>query len=462
MTRRLAVSHNGFLKDGTKYLVEVGGESKDVQRALVVTGGLARQYWPKALSTDPNIRWTNIPIAPDNYEILANQPSISRIDFIDAGTFSYSSDPDDTVDQTTPGTWLASSVTAIEQYIIRGTLVSGTDNWAGSEPLGVWADAFGGVIFGVEQTSQGNAEVVLDVDVAAVDPGQLPTLAPLAGSQVTKRCSFDAIVTDSSNKIAWSTLAWVVTEDRLGSDADCVLTLVHVGTASAVGDNTETGDWHDDAPLAPDPENFTVNTVLVSGDAPTGDLLATNLSMAIDRSWTLTSALGDGAKTCELDVTVSDGVDSVVRRVTMSSERTETGQSNKIIWTSSPATVDALSRAAQSEDAVITLLVDNNGEESATPEPQGSGQSQDWHSEAPAATDPELYEVKLELFAGDAPDTGTIGTYEPLSVDRIWTMTVDGAVNDEKEGWWDVTIRQIGNGPSAVTRQFHVTVTGEA
>jgi len=460
VTRRLVTSHDGKSKDGLRYLVAFNGINEPIVRALVAKDGVLEQYWPPLANVDPNIEWDSTQLQVTNFTTLAGQPSIARIDFIDAGTYTYSDDPDDATDITAgPFNWLGIAVTAIEQYIIRADFFDGGDNWLGDDPFDTWVDAFGGVIFGVQETVQGDQPLTLDIHVAAVDPGQLPTLSPLAGSDVIKRVLFSAIVTEA-NDIAWSNDPWTVQRDTIAADALCVLTLKNDGTASAVGDNIETGDWHVDAPSPANPETFNVTTTLFSGDAPTGDPLGVSLDLGTTRAWTLTSALGDGIKTCVLDVAVDDGVDTVIRRVTMTSERVE-GLPNKVVWTDTDRSINALSPPLSTDDAVATLTMNLSGTGVGAVTPFGVGFSEDWHEDAPAAGNPDDNEVKLVVVSGDSPTTGTVGVFLNLGSTQTWTLEADGLQVVFKQGFWDVTVRQVGNAASAVTKRIVVQAVSE-
>jgi len=247
----------------------------------------------------------------------------------------------------------------------------------------------------------------------------------------------------------------------LTADALCVLTLENDGTASAVGDNVETGDWHNDAPAPANPETFNVTTTLFSGDAPSGDPLGVSLDLGTTRAWTLTSALGDGVKSCVLDVAVDDGTATVIRRVTMTSERVE-GLPNKVVWTDTDRSISALSPPVETVDAVATLSMGLSGLGAGVPEPFGTGFNEDWHEDSPAAGLPGDNEVKLVLVSGEAPTTGpSLGVFLNLGTDQVWTLEADGLQVVFKQGFWDVTVRQVGNAASAVTKRINVQAVSE-
>lgn len=475
MSRRFIAAHDSLSKDAVRWLIAHDfGIAKPVQRGLVAIGGKARQFWPPALSTAPVIEWTTETLWAIAYEWLTNQPAIARLDFDPDGTYTYTNDtgPDDPVTEG-PFTWLGVEVSASEQYIIKAELQFGPDDWSGDDAFGTWHDASSAIVFGLENTAQGNLDMRLNVHVAAVDPAQLPTLAPLAGSEVIKVCDFTAAVLDDGgdpgdpdpNDIGWGQSAWVVAETKESADATCELSFDPDGTAFAHGDDTGTfsGNWHASPPPA-DPVNFTVTVTKNSGDDPSGPTLGVAHDLNSPRQWILTSGEGDGEQTCDLDVVVSDGVDSVTRNVVMTSERTDTETESEVAWTETEQSATAFSPLATSGDAVASLIMANTGVGSGTATPlAGSSEfTEDWHDDAPAAANPEEYEVKVDVVSGDGPTTGpATGAWLSLGTTRTWTLEADQAQVEFFQGWWDVTVRQIGNAASAVTKRVFMQAVSE-
>jgi len=465
MTRRITVSHDGIAKDAQRYLVAHDGIVKPIVRALVCVGGVVKQYWPQALTSDASITWPIQFLETNNYEILAGAPSICRIDFIAAGTYTYSDDPDDTSDVTTgPIEWLDSPVTAIEQYIIKFEKSSGdnADIDVSSDVLDTWLDMFSARAFAITQPTQGNAHYRVVSYIAAVDPAQLPTLAPLAGTEHRRKIWLTAYVTDSGNDIAWNTAAWNIAEAKIGADADCILTFNPNGTATAIGDNSEAANWHNDAPSPASPGLFNVTLNKISGDDPTsGPALATPLTLDVVREWIMLSGVGDGVKTGTFDAIVDDGVDSVTRRIVLTSERTE-GVPDDVVWTDTDQLVAAFSPLFNSGDAVATLTMNTLGRGIGTVSPLGTPFTEDWHSGAPTASNPEDYECFVTKVSGDDLDTGPpLDTWLSLSSNRVWTMVTDETLVLIRQGWFDVTVRVIGNALSAVTKRIRIQATSE-
>jgi hypothetical protein len=472
MSRKLVVSDSTNAKEVQRFLVAHNGTAKPIQRALVAISGKARQFWPAAGNVDPYIAWDTTPITVTNYTTLAGQPSIARMDFIDAGTYTYSDDPDDATDVTAgPFNWLLTTVVAIEQYIIKGVTVSGADTWAGCETLDTWLDAFGGLEFGVEQTTQGAEQLVLDIHVAKVDPDELPTLLPLAGTEVIKRVTFDAIVTDTSNKIEWPSAAATVVENKVGSDADVIMTFNPDGTYSILGDTSGSvsGNWHEDAPAPASPETFSVTVTKTAGDDTTsGPTLGAPPTLGTQRVWTRLSAITDGQKSGTFDVTVDDGVDSVTRSGTLTAERTE-GTPDETGWTDTPGFIYSYNAPFDPtfEDAVATLSMADTGIGTGTFSPFGSliDLPENWHTGAPTPGNPEDYEVYVTVVSGDAPTSGSaLDTWIVLDTNPTWTLTADGTQVEFKEGFWDVTVGLRGDASTRVTKRVlvqSVSETGE-
>jgi hypothetical protein len=135
---------------------------------------------------------------------------------------------------------------------------------------------------------------------------------------------------------------------------------------------------------------------------------------------------------------------------------------DEVVWTTAPLGVTGFSPLAGSGDAVATVTMNMNGVGEGTYSPNGSGFSEDWHNGAPAASNPEDYEVYLSVASGLAPDTGpAVDTWFPLSSSRVWTLTADGTTVVLLQGWWDITVRLIGDASSAVTKRIAVQAVSE-
>jgi hypothetical protein len=450
VSRRLVISDGALAKEATGFQIAQGGVVKPVLKALVAENGIAHQFWPPASgSNDPSIKWTTQPITSDRFVDLVSQPSIALLNLLVDGSYDYSDDADVNNPGTGNGTWLDMAVTGTGQYLIKADLVSGSGTVG--DTLGVWLDAFTARSFGSQMAVQGVNTVVLDVTVAK------GSVTPQAGSEITKRITFNANVTNAATKVIWSNTQWDLEEHTTNADADCDLNFFPNGTASGLADTS--GDfnesWHEDAPVIPDPVNFTVNVALVSGTAPTGDALNTNLTLDVNRSWKLLATSGEDFSNV-LDVTVSDGTASLTKRVTMHSTRATVIPAN--VWTTVTWFLEHI--AVIPADGLVQVILNPDGTG------QGSGDfpiSEDWHSQAPAASDPQNFEAQLVPISGDAPDpvSSSVNIWLPITTQLLWEMRVLGASPPitPKIGVWNLKVRRI-NEPE-VTKVINLNTGSE-
>lgn len=424
MAQRLLVSDGTNAREvlePTGYSVAALGFVRQVDEAYCVLDGIVRQYWPPAAtSSDSDIVWTQQALTVTNYELIANQPSIASITLDPDGTYAYTDDTDENNPGVGGGSWLDVPVTGLGQYLIRADVVSGTPD-VGAAP-GIWFDAFVVRTFGISLATQGTLQTVLDITVAAGN------VTPDAGTEVVRRVTIDTNIV-AVTKVAWLQNPWDLEDAQNTIEAKTVIAFYPNGTSLGVeGSGAKfIEDWHVDAEGAgvPDPENFTVQTNLISGDTPTdltGHALGVPHTLDADTiAWRL-STLGEQDLSCVLDVIIGDGSTFVTKSVTMHSVRTAESSDN--IWSNIPLLVQGLS--IKPADTVATLIFNPDGtfKATATTLPDID---EDWHSEAPTASDPENYEVFIDLVTtNNVVVTGDL--YEQwlnLSATRTFIITLE-------------------------------------
>lgn len=432
---RWLISDGVSAREVVKASVSSAGINNDILRAVVSKDGMWREFWPAIPSSgDPRITWGTNALTV-RQEATDPADSFATITFNrDSGTYTYDNIPD--VDGN--GIYLNPPVTALGQYLIRVDQTSG-DAITGT--LGTWIDLFAAASnsWSLDQTIEGLASALTSISISADDGGG----APVASSTVVKNVSFVSEVV-APGDIAWTDVQRDLTEITSTVDADCILTFNPSGFATG---DANTGsfneNWHVLSPSVPDPINFTVNVVLVSGTAPDGDALGVDLTLDLVRSWTLPATSGEDVN-CELDVTVGDGVNTVTKVVTMHSQRTANASSN--VWTTAQwflvdefapygatVTIDSDGTAI---GEILTALVE----------------SEDWNGDAPTAPDPQNYEVMLHNLTGISNlITGSaIETWVNLASTAAWSVTITG----QFQAWtWDISLRRVG-GASVVKRVF--------
>jgi hypothetical protein len=465
MARRLVVSDGVRAQEcqPLKYKVAVGGVVKLITKAACVENGIVRQFWPPSPGAgDPRIKWgtTLLPVIESVADPL---DSTAIITFTRAtGLYSYSNYPNANIIGTYLSPVLDGTAGDDDKYLIRvdqtgGTALTGT--------LATWIDinSLATHIWSLDQTIVGALSATANISIAADNGAGSPT----TGTIVVRAVTFSSTVTATSD-IVWTEDPYALVEIKQSVDATCDLILNPDGFA--VGDADTSGSfneaWHSESPNATLADTlidrfgniildrfgniivtrsidlFTVQVDLISGTAPTGSSLAVALPLDQVRQWTLTAISGEDLD-CALDVTVSDGTTAVVKRITMNSERIEAATSN--VWTTDDWSLTDL---AESTAPGALIAVDEDGHADGIIFTGVSiEETETWHDEALTPSDPENYEVLLNVVAGIAGlVTGPAqDVYHNLASQQAWQMT-------HNAGNWqqwvvDVYIRRIGDLP---------------
>jgi len=250
-------------------------------------------------------------------------------------------------------------------------------------------------------------------------------------------------------------------EIKNDADADCSLTFFPAG--NVVGDADTSGafdeTWSQDYPSA-DPTGFTVTVTLISGEAPVGDAFDTPLTLDTQRSWTLTATTGEN-KVAVMDVSVTDGTLTVVKRVTMHSQRVD--GSFMVMPNGEWCLIDI-------EDIVYPLPFEVYAQINVNADGSAVGRTSDepevvkefWNAAYPLVPDGYNYECRLERVSGfPVVTTGfdPLNTWLPLTQDRVWKFRqyVDGHAGPsnellvQRDYEFVLNIRRIG-GPKSFTK----------
>jgi len=418
----------------------VGGVVKEITKACVAENGIVRQFYPYAAgTTDPNIKWTGSPFTVNEYAVDPQDVSAKITFNRSLGTYTYDNLPGSDVTET----YLNPPATGTGQYLIKVDQVSGT---ALTGTLGSWIDLYSAAShqWSLDYTVVGAVTALANISIAQDDGAG----APETGTTVVKVVTFKAeVLTESS--INWNSVGGALVEIKEDVDADCVLTFNPDGYATGHADTSGSfnNSWHIDSPNVSDPENYTVNVSLVSGTSPTGSALGSDLTLDEVRQWTLLATTGENLS-CSLDVTVSDGVTSVTKRVTMNSQRTEDALSEPA-WTTElwfgtdagypqPAIVDVT--------AIITFNVDGTGkfEMTSSSMPLEEIASEDWFdTPPPSAGALNQYEVKVES-TGSNSGSLDFGTWYRMTETRAFSANYTTLANQNRTYSITASVRKVG------------------
>ena len=435
----------------------VGGVVKPILRACAAENGIVRQFWPPTVvTTDPAISWDTTALTVTE-SVVDPLDSVSSIVFSRSlGTYSYKNYPQ----ANGAGIYLNPPVTGAGQYLIRVDQTSGT---ALTGTLATWIDIFS------------LAEHTWSLDEAVV--GALAALAnisisqdngfggPVSGTTVVKAVTFASEVRAGS-KVVWSTEPYDLVEIREGQDADCILTFTPDGwaTGDAFTSGSFTENWHKDAPdlsntpiydrdgnliidrgaeqinLSFNSADFTVNATLVSGTAPTGSALATNLTLDEVRQWTLLAITGENLS-CALDVTVSDGIAPVTKRITMNSQRT--AASATPVWTIDEWTLsDVAFPQPNSLFVEYTMTFAIAGTATGRCDNNSGGGIQETDTWLPGGETAADYEVKIS--GGIVLTTGTLDVWYNLGTEVVFVAeTATSTI--QRESNCTLSVRKIGD-----------------
>jgi hypothetical protein len=320
-------------------------------------------------------------------------------------------------------------------FIFKVDVLSGTV--AGS-PEGAWTDVLDQETIGVFEYSVSNntgsvgqALGSINFSIAEDDGGG----SPVGGTTVVKQIDFIAELTGSN--LTMTTIPWILECIKVQEDA-----LVRVITTpiESEGESFVTGNecrqevireiyaraWN---------SSFTVQVDQISGDAVTGSPLATELTTDVRRNWDL-EATSDGEDfNAVIDLTISDGVDSVTKRITLhvkrTDESTDPGSDISTDFTQFDSIKDFWVQPDPEtplEDTFTEISFYSNGEVIAyTNHPGGIYVNfpQIWNVNAPTVADPENFEIRCTMLQGDdIPDGQELDMWLNLSSTRTWQYEV--------------------------------------
>lgn len=429
---RFSVSDGSNVNDAQAYKVAQDGIVKPITRALVAVNGILREYWPTEGGGPSPIQWNTDPITVRD-QVVDPANASAYINFSTNGLYTYKNHPD----ADGSGVYINPPLTGAGQYLIKvdqtssnGDVITGT--------LATWVDLFQALSWSLDKGTVGTATETANISIAQDDGGGSPV------SEVLKPVTFTAVVLDNGSKIAWTDESRALSETTEAVVADTELTFYPGGYAvgdADVGGFTEA--WHVDYPgTVLNPENFTVQVDLISGDTPSGTLGAP-LTLDANRNFKLESLVGE-TKSSVLDVTVSDGVVSITKRVNMDTEYIAPPIAPPV-WTDAQWVLsDQTFPQGLAQLAKMTIKVNADGTAEGIMENDSgteSQQAENWHTDAPGALDPENYEAKWTNSNGVI--LGDVDTWVNLGTNQEWQVEFATRPNT-REYFFTLQIRAIG------------------
>ena len=478
MARRLLVSDGTLAQEAQPlaFKIAVGGVVKQILKASCVENGIVRQFWPpQAGAGDPRIVWTSDALIVIQ-SVADPIDSFASIIFTRAtGGYTFKAYPNaDGV-----GTYLSPALDGTagddDKYLIRVDQIGGT---ALTGTLATWIDLNSAATFtwSLDKTTSGTVGAVANISIAE-DNG---AGSPVSGTTVVKTVTFSSEVRATS-QIIWSTTQYDLVEIKESVDATCDLIFNPSGFATGDADTSGSFNeaWHQDSPnvlvrdiidrfanqivdrfgniVSSRAAEYTVNVTLVSGTAPTGSALGVDLSLDELRQWTLSATSGENLVNA-LDVTVSDGVTPITKRITMNSQRTE--ESATPVWTTDEWTLSDVAfpqALALIVDYTITFPVAADATGRVDNASGGGVQETDaWLPGGETAAD---YEVMLLNTSGaDGLISHTSGVWYSLVTQQqfiIQYATVAGLRTRE----YTASVRKIGD--IAVAKVVNIITAGD-
>lgn len=460
------------VQDVKEFYVSSGGKVRKVAEGYVADAGIVRQFWPKTTTYGSGIVMDTV--AATSYEV-GSAPVRALCTFdAQSGNILLSN-----------GVVLAGIAPpsrAQGNYLWKFDIVSGSISGTGT--IGSWEDVNSGGTIGtkeywLENSVFGLAEGEATISLAEDDGGG----SPLAGTTVTKTIYFQAEVL--GKRICMSQTPWLLTNTEVNETAEVFVLTIPEGWWDAVNMynvpfaaiNGEYGFpkgivqseiyaciWE---------PTITVQVDIVAG-AVDGEATGVPLTTDVRRIWSITADATTPVVDATIDVTVTDGVESVTKRITMHAEYvTEDADPGSEIDTNFTR-YDNIQEQTEtgggtpaSAHANIAVRIDGTVNAYTIGLDPYPAFPQNWNALAPALTDPENYECRVVKISGDDPDTGTLNTWFNCSIQRIWGVAVSATGStayavESRSGSYELQIREVGRPETVQTKPFDFNVIAES
>jgi len=214
--------------------------------------------------------------------------------------------------------------------------------------------------------------------------------------------------------------------------------------------------------------SFTVQVDQISGDPVLGEQLGVELDTTVRRTWFIEATTDGDDFNAVIDLTISDGLDSVTKRITMHAKRSDEDATSNI--STDFTQFDSIKDFFVQPDEQ-TPLQDTLTEISFLPDGTVTARTsagpyinfpQIWNVDSPTVPDPENFEIRAELINGDdIPDGSVLDIWLNLSSERTWRYEV--LVSDfgnffRREiidfGEFIFSVREVGRPDTAQTKRI--------
>jgi hypothetical protein len=421
--------------------------------------GIVRQFWPSTVTDGSAIVLT--PEAETSYATA--ESAAKAICDLDVRTGRVVLSDGDTIRYIQA---INPTPRSAGQYLWKFDILSG--DIVADDPEGVWVDVFSEGNLGIKQYSlTNNFPVPSNITgqgliSIAEDNG---AGAPVPGTEATKTINFIAEIT--GDNLNFTTAPWQLIDIQYNEPASTIVLTVPDGWVGEFGTTQDAFITGNEAykevireiyAISWGPQ-FTVQVDVVSG-AVTGDATGVALTTSVRRVWeVLADTPGDNLFT-EIDVTISDGISFVTKRVTMNSQYITEGTPPDTPTDISDdfTQYDRLQDTwRQQQDpppqaAGVTVVISPTGLVNVSRVADGDvpGFPQAWNVNAPTVLDPQNYECRMTVV-GDPVYVGSSLTSEWLncSSERLWTYfeadeNLPPQVFAISQGDWILEVREVG------------------
>ena len=423
------------------FYIAYNGQSMQVASAFVANNGQVCQFWPSTVIAESGIVLEN----GTTEETFASGPAPQIAGVVyDARTGQlYFNDGDSDTYRIVEGINPAPRTQGA--YLFKFDIVSG--DIVADDPEGVWVDVNSEGTLGVkfyylkaetvgQVTAQGTVSLAEDDGAGG----------PLAGTEVSITVNFVAEV--QPDRISMTTRQWNLDNVEYNERAEVAVVVVPDEWYDAINNVRVTEAYITGEYGAPKGTqeveiytptwgpDITVKADIISGgnfDARSSEF-GVELSTQIRRLWVLTADDAGEIKNATIDITISDGIYSVTKRVAMRAE-------NRVEGVPPGSGIEEdFTEQLNVDDYVFFVLpqpprfpggrieVYRVGNMDAFYVSDGSqirdNYPQKWHLESPAASDPQNYEGRMFRVSGAELTTNIKDVWQNLNDNRIWELAI--------------------------------------
>ena len=463
------VDADNIVHDVARFVIAYEGEAKEVGHGWVAENGTIRQFWPPT-----TVLGNALVMTTDTEESRAtagvDQAPPQAICNFDCRTGLIWLGDANGAQHFTQAIGPAPRETGM--FLFKLDVVSGNVVATSGDPVGSWVDMMSEGTLGIKEYSLTNTQGVLSTELGeatvsvALDDG---LGAPVAGSELSKTINFIAEITGTNLKM--TTIPWVLSTTRVNQYAQSKLLVTPqifvTGDPAGYVTGYEGGEVSEQEVYAANwTTNFTAQVDIVSGTV-NGDATGTPIATNQAPSWDVEAVNVGDSQSAVVDLTISDGISSVTKQVTLYAENIEEAATSSV--STDFTQYDDIRDTYEDYEskwplfeltrAIITFQSDGFVQASAA---HVSGQypnfPQKWNVLAGTMTDPENFEVKLEVVSGSTQPLGdSIGVFLNLSSARSWYVElleddIEFLAPNIASANVNITVQEVGRPETAETK----------